>query len=56
MVLVARTVKLDIPATVGVPLRTPFVVRLRPFGTVPDPDTNVHTQLAPHPVAVKVVE
>lgn len=54
--MAARTVKLNVPASVGVPLRTPFVEKLRPVGTLPDPDTIVHTQLAPHPVVVKVVE
>jgi len=32
---VTRTVKLEVPAVVGVPLKTPAPDRLRPAGSVP---------------------
>ena len=49
---VTRTVKLELPAVVGIPSRTPVADRLRPAGSVPA-DTDQLYGLVP-PVAASV--
>jgi len=51
---VARTVKLKVPAVVGVPLRTPAELRFRSVGSVPLLTTHVYGAFAP--VAASWVE
>jgi hypothetical protein len=53
--IATRTLKLDVTAAVGVPLRTPAVDSDKPAGRVPESRVQVRVA-APPPVAVNVRE
>ena len=50
--LVAVAVKLDAPATVGVPLSAPTLLRVSPAGSVPDVTVKVNGPVGPDAVIV----
>ena len=52
MASVAVTVKLNTPAVVGVPLRTPALESDRPVGTVPDVTAKLYGDVPPLAVIV----
>ena len=49
---VNRTVKLEAPEPVGVPLITPAVERFRPVGNVPETRVQVNAGVLPDPARV----
>jgi hypothetical protein len=50
---VTRTVKLNVPKAVGVPLIVPVPERVRPPGSGPDPDARVHVKVGVPPVEAR---
>ena len=53
---VARTVKFEVPAVVGVPLMTPAGDNDIPAGSVPDPGTTIHVKGVVPPDAARFCE
>lgn len=47
-----RTVKLEVPVAVGVPLRTPSADKLRPAGSVPEETDQLYGVVPPEAVSV----